>query len=70
MGFNKRFLSEELIKGYVKTHDFNEFDRMMTNSDFYTYLDTYSAQIGGEYVASDKENKNKIYNQIKQCISN
>ena len=70
MGFNKRFLSEDTIKSYAKSHTFHEFEKMMINSDSYTYLDSYSAQIGAEFFISDKETKNKIYNQITQCISN
>ena len=68
MGFKKRFLSEKMIKSYAKTHDFNEFERMMTNSDFYTYLDTYSAQFAVDFFESDKETKHKIYNEIIDLI--
>ena len=64
MGFNKRFLSEEKIKDFAKTHSFNEFKRIMINCDSYTYLDKYSAQVGAEFFISDDENRNKIYNNL------
>lgn len=62
MGFNKRFLSEQKIKDFAKTHNFTEFEKMMSNSDFYTYLDDYSAQVGAEFFISDKETRTNIYN--------
>ena len=64
MGFNKRFLSEQKIKDFAKTHNFNEFEKMMSNSDFYTYLDDYSAQVGTEFFISDKETRTNIYNNL------
>ena len=64
MVFNKRFLSEQKIKDFAKTHSFNEFEKMMSNSDVYTYLDDYSAQVGAEFFISDKETRTNIYNNL------
>ena len=37
---------------------------MMSNSDVYTYLDDYSAQVGAEFFISDKETRTNIYNNL------
>lgn len=66
MGFNKRYFSTRKIIQAAKSREFQEFKEYMLNSDSCLFDGNASENLWKEFFESSEQNKEILYNQIKE----
>lgn len=65
MGFDKRYFNTKKIIQTAKSRGFQEFKEYMLNSDSFLFTDD-SYNIWKNFVDSSEQDKEILYNQIKE----
>ena len=65
MGFTRMFLNKEKLDFLIKNSTFDEFNKLISNTDSVISEDTESGDFISQFMDSDLENRLLIFNEKK-----